>query len=522
MSFSPSRAMLVFSVLAALASMAAAGERFSFFEPSNPSRGFQVVAAGGQAEIAPANTRSAVERAIEDGLEWARVDIRLTSDGRHVLLAEAMLEAHTDGHGAVNNHTLAELKQLDAGGWFAHRFAGTKVLALDECLALAKGKINLVLDCHEVEPARLVAAIRSAGMERQVAVLAGRPTLERVAAAAGDSIGLVARWRRDDGLDGWVEKLHPAIVAIDFDDTRPEICRAFHERGARVYAAMSPDRDRPEVWDAALSAGVDLLETGVPEELIAQVLSSRLKDRHTRFACHRGASRYAPENTLPAFAKAHRLGADFVEFDVRPSCEGHYYLLHDSRLDRTTTGKGSIREASDETIAKLDAGSWFANRFAGTHVPTLDAFLDAVPKGQGLYFDAKDIPPSALAAALKSHGLVEQAIVYQGAGYLAELRQVDADIRRMPPASSIEQVTRLAEKVKPFAVDTPWRALSQAYIDHCHAAGVQVFSDAPGSANLDSYRQAMAWGIDLIQTDFPLRYWRALELERASAGRSVR
>ena len=218
---------------------------------------------------------------------------------------------------------------------------------------------------------------------------------------------------------------------------------------------------------------------------------------------------------MPAFAKAHRLGADFVEFDVRPSREGHYYLLHDSRLDRTTTGKGSIREASDETIAKLDAGSWFANRFAGTHVPTLDAFLDAVPKGQGLYFDAKDIPPSALAAALKSHGLVEQAIVYQGAGYLAELQQVDADIRRMPPASSIEQVTRLAEKVKPFAVDTPWRALSQAYIDHCHAAGIQVFSDAPGSANLDSYRQAMAWGIDLIQTDFPLRYWRALELELA-------
>jgi glycerophosphoryl diester phosphodiesterase len=73
-------------------------------------------------------------------------------------------------------------------------------------------------------------------------------------------------------------------------------------------------------------------------------------------------------------------------------------------------------------------------------------------------------------------------------------------------------VTELAKTLKPYAVDTPWNVLSKEYIDHCHAAGVQVFADAPFTVDIKGYRQAIDWGIDLIQTDFPLRAWRAMEL----------
>jgi len=65
-----------------------------------------------------------------------------------------------------------------------------------------------------------------------------------------------------------------------------------------------------------------------------------VKTRPVRFSLHRGASRYAPENTVPAFEKAIRLGADFVEFDVRTTSDGKFYLLHDSALDGKTNGKG--------------------------------------------------------------------------------------------------------------------------------------------------------------------------------------
>ncbi len=226
-----------------------------------------------------------------------------------------------------------------------------------------------------------------------------------------------------------------------------------------------------------------------------------------------------PENTLPAFAKATRLHADFVEFDVRPSHDGTFFLLHDKNLNRTTGGKGTINDATDATIASLDAGAWFGRPFVGTRMPTLEEFLSAVPPGMSLYFDAKDIPPAALAAALQKHGLVERTVVYQSAGFCEQLKQIDARIRTMPGVGSMAEVEQLAKTLKPYAVDTPWHVLSKQYIDGCHAAGVQVFADAPFTVDVKGYRQAIEWGIDLIQTDFPLRAWRAMELVAAERGR---
>src|SRR5262249_5463890 len=138
-----------------------------------------------------------------------------------------------------------------------------------------------------------------------------------------------------------------------------------------------------------------------------------------KVAHHRGASRYAPENTLQALGKAVALGADFVEFDVRTTRDGTFVVHHDLALGRTTSGRGAVRERTAAELAALDAGSWFGRSFAGAAVPTLDAFLDAAaPTGIELYVDAKDIAPEALAEALARHGLTDRAVVYQGARYL--------------------------------------------------------------------------------------------------------
>jgi glycerophosphoryl diester phosphodiesterase len=288
----------------------------------------------------------------------------------------------------------------------------------------------------------------------------------------------------------------------------------------KVLAGARGPSDKASFWDKSLSDGADLIKTDLPEELVVHALSGRIQSRPVRLACHRGASRYAPENTLAAFDKAYRLGADFVEFDVRETRDGKYYLLHDGRLDRTTNLKGPIREATNEAVDRADAGSWFGRPFAGAHVPSLDAFLASVPAGVGLYFDAKDIPPEALAAALEKYGLAERTVVYQGADYLEKLGHIDARIRLMPPARSTDQVTALAAGLRPYAVDTPWPVVSKKYIDHCHAAGIAVFSDAPFFVDVKGFRQAIEWGIDLIQTDHPLRLWRAMELvDNQRAGR---
>src|SRR5215831_9399959 len=93
---------------------------------------------------------------------------------------------------------------------------------------------------------------------------------------------------------------------------------------------------------------------------------------------HRGASAYAPENTVAAFDEAVRLGAKAVEFDLRLSADGIPVVLHDETVDRTTNGTGPVSAHSRFDLLPLDAGSWMHARFAGTRIPTLDEALMAI------------------------------------------------------------------------------------------------------------------------------------------------
>ena len=84
---------------------------------------------------------------------------------------------------------------------------------------------------------------------------------------------------------------------------------------------------------------------------------------------HRGASGRFPENTLVAFHQALREGADSVEFDVRLTADGCPIVMHDATLDRTTDGRGRVRDVPLAAIRELNAGN-------GERVPTLAEVLD--------------------------------------------------------------------------------------------------------------------------------------------------
>lgn len=86
---------------------------------------------------------------------------------------------------------------------------------------------------------------------------------------------------------------------------------------------------------------------------------------------HRGASGTTPENTLAAIQKALDVGADSIEIDVRMSADKEIFLMHDSKVNRTTNGSGAIRKLTTDYIKTLDAGSWFSPQFANQKVPTL-------------------------------------------------------------------------------------------------------------------------------------------------------
>ncbi|KTD62055.1 glycerophosphoryl diester esterase [Legionella spiritensis] len=84
---------------------------------------------------------------------------------------------------------------------------------------------------------------------------------------------------------------------------------------------------------------------------------------------HRGASAYAPENTLAAFNKALAMGCRCVEFDVILSADGEPFVFHDESLKRTTNGQGRIGEVTAEYLQSLDAGSWFSKSWRDEKIP---------------------------------------------------------------------------------------------------------------------------------------------------------
>ena len=489
---------------------------FPFFEPVQPSRSLQVMAHRGAAGLAPENTARALEASIADTVEWAEVDVRLTRDGHHVLFHDDTLDGKTDATGRVRDRTLAEVRSADAGSKFAPRFAGERILTLEEGLRLARGRINLYLDCKDVDPALLAREVLAAKMGRQVVVYASPDVLRAVRAVAGEAVGRMTKWRPAFGVTSWVKEAGVHAVEIDAAEVTAATCEEFHRLGIKVQAKTLGDDDRPEVWDRVAAAGVDWIQTDRPEEILARRALNAIGPGRVLVAHHRGAGRYAPENTLESLGKALVLGADYVEFDVRTTRDRAFVLLHDGSLNRTTSGRGPVRQRTAAEVATLDAGSWFGRPFAGARVPTLDAFLDAAtPSGVSLYVDAKDIAPEALAEVLSRHGLTDRAVVYQGAAYLEKLKSIAPNLRRMPPLSNPSQLDALAERVRPYAVDTRWTILSRPLIDRCHALGIKVFSDAIGAnESVEKYQKAVRDGLDLIQTDHPVRVLRALELLR--------
>ena len=96
---------------------------------------------------------------------------------------------------------------------------------------------------------------------------------------------------------------------------------------------------------------------------------------HPLILAHRGASAYAPENTIAAFRLARELGADGIEFDVQLTKDQVPVIIHDDTVDRTTDGTGRVNALTISEIARLDAGSWKTEDYRGEPIPTLAQVL---------------------------------------------------------------------------------------------------------------------------------------------------
>jgi len=237
---------------------------------------------------------------------------------------------------------------------------------------------------------------------------------------------------------------------------------------------------------------------------------------------HRGSSGAAPENTLAAIRLAIRHDADVIENDIQRTRDGELVIIHDTTLDRTTDveqvfparAPWNVGDFTLEEIKRLDAGSWFAPRFAGQEVPTLEEWVNAVggeadmllePKSPALYpgierdldKELRSLP--AFNRALRADRVVVQCFDHL---WLRQYEDLAPDVPvgllygTDPTEAEVTAAATWAQQVNPAL-----GAIEEDTVERIHAHGLET-NVWTVNAGQDMYR-AMEWGVDGIITNYP-------------------
>lgn len=227
---------------------------------------------------------------------------------------------------------------------------------------------------------------------------------------------------------------------------------------------------------------------------------------------HRGASAYAPENTLAAFELAVRQGADAIELDAKLTADGHVVVFHDQSLERTAGVQGKVRDKTLAELRRLDVGSHFDIAYKGEPIPTLDEVFEAIGKKIFInieltnYDSLNDDLPLRVAEIVKKHQLT-QWVMFSSFNPIALLRA-----HRCLPDVPIGLLSRPGRDgawarswlgyVIPYQALHPYLGdVSQSLINRIHRrrCKVQVYTvNQP-----DDMRRLIQMGVDGIFTDDP-------------------
>jgi glycerophosphoryl diester phosphodiesterase len=223
---------------------------------------------------------------------------------------------------------------------------------------------------------------------------------------------------------------------------------------------------------------------------------------------HRGEHLHHPENTMPAFEEAVRLGADYIEVDVRTTADGRLVLSHDGNVDRCTNGKGEVSKMTFEELRALDAGIRIGPEFAGTKIPTFDEVLDFARGKINVYVDVKQVAAKDLVDHIVGHGMADHVVIYSGR-ISKEIQQLNPALKIMPESVSVDLVQRIITELHPKVIAFGASDWKPDIIKLAKDSGAELYVDRQGSDrngptdNPTGWQAAIDAGADGIQTDRP-------------------
>ena len=226
---------------------------------------------------------------------------------------------------------------------------------------------------------------------------------------------------------------------------------------------------------------------------------------HLLVVAHRGASKEEPENTLRALRRAAECKADAVEIDVRRCKSGELVVIHDETLERTTNGKGFVREHTLAALKSLNAGS-------GERIPTLsEVLLLARSMRMKVVVEMKEegIEEDVL-SEIKRAGMENNSIIssfYHRS--VLRLKEFSTEVKTGIIIASLPvNPLNLALDAKADAIFARYPRLNERMVNDAHEHRIYVFAWTVNDER--ALRDVLRMGVDGFVTDDPCKMRRIL------------
>ena len=235
---------------------------------------------------------------------------------------------------------------------------------------------------------------------------------------------------------------------------------------------------------------------------------------------HRGANKYAPQNTLAAFEKSVQIGVDGFETDVHITKDEQLVICHNYTIDETSDGEGEISKMTLAQLKSYDFGSYFSPKYAGTRLPTVDEFLSFVETTDISVLNIELKSPKENETAIvretirlvKEHGLFDRLIISSfDPKLLVEAKTIDEKCQTgflYCPTRMNMWRDRLLKNYVPYARSIGVDALhphyafvDEKYVESAHEAGIKV--NAWTVDSVKAIENMINCKVDGIITNFP-------------------
>lgn len=235
---------------------------------------------------------------------------------------------------------------------------------------------------------------------------------------------------------------------------------------------------------------------------------------------HRGASRAAPENTLPAFNLAWKHGADAIEGDFRLTLDGVAVCIHDTDTKRVAETNLVVKDSTLAELRTLDVGAWHGKDYKGALVPSAADVFATVPKGKKVYVEVKcgpEIVPVLLKDVEKAKLSVDQVV------FISFDAEVIAAFKSAAPELTALWVLKFKKdvmgKIKP-SVASVLATLDRINADGCSTKFVNLRESSIRHIEEKGY-QFHVWTVDDMKTADRMKNWGVLSITTNVPGRMV-